>query len=54
MWSMSEFCFTDNKDFYIKPYNMSIDDLNLYRQKFDKLIKTQIQEKLNRRKLCQN
>jgi radical SAM superfamily enzyme YgiQ (UPF0313 family) len=47
LWSMSDFNFTDNKKFFIKPYSMSLDELKEYRDKFDILITESIFRKQN-------
>lgn len=37
-WDSSDFYFTNNKKFFVKPYNMEIEELNLFRKKIDDLI----------------
>lgn len=38
VWSMDSLYFTGNKNFFIKPYDMSIDELVAFRKRFDDLI----------------
>jgi radical SAM superfamily enzyme YgiQ (UPF0313 family) len=38
LWKSSGFHYHTNKKFYIKPYNMSLDELQHWRKKFDDLI----------------
>ena len=38
LWNASGFHYHTNKKFYIKPYNMSLDELQNWRKKFDDLI----------------
>ncbi len=39
LWERSDFYFTDNKKFFIKPYNMDIKELEKFRFKIDSLIR---------------
>ena len=49
-WRMDSFYYTDNKQFFIKPYKLSLEDLHNFRQKFDNLIEKIISRKAEERK----
>ncbi len=38
MWRMTGFRYHNNVKFYIKPYKMEIEELNEFREKFDRLL----------------
>ncbi|MGA1868162.1 MAG: B12-binding domain-containing radical SAM protein [bacterium] len=38
IWKMTGFHYHNNKRFYIKPYEMGIEELNMFREKFDHLL----------------
>ncbi|MBN2316092.1 MAG: B12-binding domain-containing radical SAM protein [Sedimentisphaerales bacterium] len=46
LWKNPSFYFTENKRFFIKPYNLDLTDLHEYRSKFDELIERCISEKM--------
>jgi anaerobic magnesium-protoporphyrin IX monomethyl ester cyclase len=38
LWKMDKFHFTGNQQFFVKPYRMSLDELQVFRDKFDFLL----------------
>lgn len=51
LWSMSAFYYTDNKEFFIKPYKMDFSELHEYRLKFDTLIREVIAQRKKEREM---
>ncbi len=49
IWKMDTFYYSGNKRFFIKPYNMSLEDLQEFRCKFDDLIETIVNKKRKER-----
>ena len=45
IWKMDTFYFTDNKRFFLKPYNLELEELQEFRAKFDKLIEDLVEQK---------
>jgi hypothetical protein len=42
LWQYPNFDFTDNKNFFVKPYKMTIPELELFRQRINILIKENV------------
>jgi len=45
IWKMDTFYFTDNKRYFLKPYDLELEELQEFRIKFDKLIEDLIEQK---------
>jgi len=50
LWKTKDLYFTKNNRFFIKPYNLEIDELYSFKNKFDVLIKELIDKKIRERK----
>ncbi len=53
LWKTESLYFTDNKRFFIKPYDLEINELHIFRDKFDMLIEELINKK-NKERNCYN
>ena len=50
LWEETRFFFTDNKRFFIKPYDLELSELQEYRKKFDDLIEKCVEKQARIRK----
>jgi len=45
IWKLGDLSFSSTRQFYIRPYNMSVDELEEFRKKFDVFVANQIKRK---------